>query len=135
MRMGTGLTLLNSHYRLIQEVNMKTYDKQQLKELAVKTKLFHTQLNDAKDWVSEHVLHEEKTALLNSIYTQKSDSKCILDSIETKPVFALFGQSQVGKSYLVKNLLAIDGKSLEIVFPNNQRFDFLQHINPTGNMT
>ena len=36
----------------------------------------------------------------------------IKKSILSKPVFALFGPSQVGKSYLVKNLLSLDGNPL-----------------------
>jgi hypothetical protein len=114
---------------------MKTYDRNHIQELKSKTTQFHSLLNQAKEWVTTHVKHEEKATLLDSIFTQKSDTKSILESVETKPVFALFGQSQVGKSYLVKNLLSQDGKNLEIIFPKNQKFDFLQQINPTGNFT
>ena len=49
----------------------------------------------------------------------------IKKSISSKPVFALFGASQVGKSYLIKNLLSIDGKPLEIKI-GNEYYDFLE---------
>ena len=55
----------------------------------------------------------------------------INNSINSKPVFALFGASQVGKSYLIKNLLSIDGNPLKIIF-GNKSYDFLEKINPTG---
>ena len=54
----------------------------------------------------------------------------INNSINSKPVFALFG-SQVGKSYLIKNLLSIDGNPLKIIF-GNKSYDFLEKINPAG---
>ena len=55
----------------------------------------------------------------------------IKKSILSKPVFALFGPSQVGKSYLVKNLLSIDGNPLEIII-GDKSYDFLEKINPAG---
>ena len=55
----------------------------------------------------------------------------INNSINSKPVFALFGASQVGKSYLIKNLLSIDGNPLKIIF-GNKSYDFLEKINPAG---
>jgi len=133
--MVIGSILLNLYCQLIQEHKMNNYNISELKELSRKTKEFYEAFNEAKNWVNENVKHEEKTTLLNYIYTHKSDSKSILDCIETKPVFALFGQSQVGKSYLVKNLLSMEGKNLEIVFPGDKKFDFLLQINPTGNFT
>ena len=55
----------------------------------------------------------------------------INNSFKAKPVFALFGASQVGKSYLIKNLLSVDGKPLEIII-GNETYDFLEKINPAG---
>ena len=55
----------------------------------------------------------------------------IKKSILSKPVFALFGPSQVGKSYLVKNLLSLDGNPLEIII-GDKSYDFLEKINPAG---
>ena len=55
----------------------------------------------------------------------------IKKSILSKPVFALFGPSQVGKSYLVKNLLSLNGNPLEIII-GDKSYDFLEKINPAG---
>ena len=55
----------------------------------------------------------------------------IQNSFKSKPVFALFGASQVGKSYLVKNLLSVDGDPLQII-SGKQSYDFLKEINPVG---
>ena len=53
----------------------------------------------------------------------------INNSINSKPVFTLLSASQVGKSYLIKNLLSIDGNPLKIIF-GNKSYDFLEKINP-----
>ena len=41
----------------------------------------------------------------------------INNSINSKPVYFL--SHQVGKSYLIKNLLSIDGNPLKIIFKQN----------------
>ena len=55
----------------------------------------------------------------------------INNSFKSKPVFALFGSSQVGKSYLIKNLLSVDGAPLQIML-GNKSYEFLTNINPAG---
>lgn len=112
---------------------MTHYDNQHLTNLTETTKRFHELLESSRNWVKSVLELEEKENLLNLINQRKSDTKTISESINTKPVFALFGQSQVGKSYLAKTLLSLEGKSLDIVFPNDQKFDFLEQINPVGN--
>ena len=51
-----------------------------------------------------------------------------------RPSVAIFGQSQVGKSYLVQNLLKnTDNSGLEIVHPGRPEvLDFITDINPDG---
>ncbi|MBM72235.1 MAG: hypothetical protein CL847_05585 [Crocinitomicaceae bacterium] len=53
-------------------------------------------------------------------------------SLEQKNVFTVFGASQVGKSYLVKNLLSVDNKPLNIDLGNDDFVDFIKDINPHG---
>ena len=55
----------------------------------------------------------------------------INNSFKSKPVFALFGASQVGKSYLIKNLLSVDGDPLQIIL-GDKSYEFLEKINPAG---
>lgn len=114
---------------------MVNFSKEQLDILKNETNKFHEFLKLSSEWVNRNVSLEEKYDLLNTIHETKSDIYTIHESIETKPVFALFGVSQVGKSYLVKNLLSVDGQKLEIEIPGEQTLDFLSDINPRGGGT
>ena len=114
---------------------MENYKHNQLAKLAENTKEFHSILKDSSNWARKNLSLEEKESMLNQIHETKAEVAVLNNSILTKPVFALFGISQVGKSYLVKNLLSIDGKSLEIELPDKEKIDFLQAINPKGGGT
>jgi hypothetical protein len=111
---------------------MNNFDSSFLAELKSKTNELHQILAASSNWVEDNLAHEEKDSLQTLIKSTKAEVYTINKSVDTKPVFALFGQSQVGKSYLVKNLLTADGKSFEIEFPDNNYVDFLQEINPVG---
>jgi len=114
---------------------MENYNNKQLANLSENTKEFHSILKESSNWVRRNLSLEEKDSMLNQIHETKAEVAVLNHSVLTKPVFALFGISQVGKSYLVKNLLSIDGKSLEIELPNQEKLDFLQAINPKGGGT
>lgn len=111
---------------------MKHFDHKFLSGLHSKSNDFHRHLKASVDWVNHNLRMEERQSMMQELNETKSEVFTIHENINTKPVFALFGQSQVGKSYLVKNLLTVDGKSFEIEFPDGTKFDFLQDINPVG---
>jgi hypothetical protein len=113
---------------------MKNYSKEELSSLRNQSLKFHQLMSSAAGWTKDNLSLEEKEDMLDSILETKSEIKTIEDSVETKPVFALFGVSQVGKSYLVKNLLSSEEKNLEIQLPN-ENIDFLESINPRGGGT
>src|SRR5690606_16247893 len=69
--------------------------------------------------------------LLLKIKTAKNVFRKIQNSIDDKPVMAVFGASQVGKSYLIQNLLRSKGKPF-VIRNNNRDYDFLKEINPAG---
>ena len=114
---------------------MENFSQDQLGQLKNNSDNFHELMAASSEWVKRNLRLEEKQNLLNNIHEVKSEIATIQESIETTPVFALFGVSQVGKSYLVKNLLSVEGKNLEIQLPNNENLDFLQSINPRGGGT
>lgn len=111
---------------------MENYSNNQLNSISEDTQAFHSLLEESSKWVKHNLTLEEKDSMTTFIHETKSEVSILKESILTKPVFALFGISQVGKSYLVKNLLSVDGNSLEIELPNNEKLDFLQSINPKG---
>jgi len=110
---------------------MKNIDKQELIALKESAQTFYANLNDANHWVSRNFESELQDAVSLKLKNSRRVIRKIVDSIESKPVFALFGGSQVGKSYLVKNILSVNGAPLEIQFKDNN-VDFLKEINPPG---
>jgi hypothetical protein len=111
---------------------MENYKNEQLNSITEDTQVFHSLLGESSKWVKQNLTLEEKDSMVTFLHETKSEVSVLKDSILTKPVFALFGISQVGKSYLVKNLLSVDGNSLDIELPGNDKLDFLQSINPKG---
>lgn len=90
--------------------------------------------NSAIAWVESHLEDVEKGGITNSIKKIRRDVKKIEKAASKRPSVAVFGQSQVGKSYLVQNLTkpALD-TYLEIdVKGKHQNANFLTDINPVG---
>lgn len=56
-------------------------------------------------------------------------------ALESNPAAAMYGESQVGKSYLISNLLSEDGKPFGITNENGVFYNFIEEINPPGNGT
>ena len=110
---------------------MENVNNNRLEELAASAGKFYKDLCEGQSWVLKNLKYEDQDFLNHKVRNAKVDVRKISRSILNRPVFAMFGVSQVGKSYLVKNLLSIKGKSL-MVGPNGE-FDFLSEINPPGN--
>jgi len=53
-------------------------------------------------------------------------------AIEGNPAAAIYGASQMGKSYLVSNLLAEKGNPFTVIDGNDKNYVFLDEINPEG---
>lgn len=53
-------------------------------------------------------------------------------ALESNPAAAMYGESQVGKSYLISSLLSEAGKPFSIVDENNIVHNFIEKINPPG---
>ena len=110
---------------------MQNIGEEKIEEIEKHVSNFHTILNKSIQWVNSNLKYEEKNKISLEIKNKRRVISKIKDSIKSKPVFALYGASQVGKSYLVKNLLSEKESSLKI---NNGKteFDFLKDINPPG---
>ena len=53
-------------------------------------------------------------------------------ALEGNPAAAIYGESQVGKSYLIAGLLSEQGKPFSITDSNGIEYDFIADINPPG---
>jgi hypothetical protein len=101
------------------------------KLLRQKAEAFGGLLAKADEWVAANLRHEEQDHAQRSVKEARRTLRHIQRSIGNKPAFAVFGASQVGKSYLVKNLLSVDGAPLTIDL-GGREVDFLKEINPAG---
>ena len=53
-------------------------------------------------------------------------------ALKGNPAAAMYGESQVGKSYLISSLLSEEGKPFSITDENNVVHNFIEEINPPG---
>jgi len=82
-------------------------------------------------WADKNLKYEERNKALLMLKNSLNTIKKVQGNIGNKPVIAVFGASQVGKSYLIKNLLSDTSKPFEIENDGKQ-YDFLKQINPPG---
>lgn len=82
-------------------------------------------------WADKNLKYEERNKALLTLKNSLNTIKKVKSNIGNKPVIAVFGASQVGKSYLIKNLLSDTNRPFEIENDNKQ-YDFLKQINPPG---
>jgi hypothetical protein len=88
-------------------------------------------LAETVNWAEANLKYEEKNTLILKLKNALNTFNKVLKNIDSKPVIAVFGGSQVGKSYLIKNLLSRKGQPF-VIRNNNKEYDFLKDINPPG---
>ncbi|MDI9311747.1 MAG: virulence factor SrfC family protein [Limnohabitans sp.] len=64
-------------------------------------------------------------------YRRKLNQKKV--ALEGNPAAAIYGASQMGKSYLVSNLLSESGSAFNVIDGKGKSYVFLDDINPEGN--
>ncbi len=94
----------------------------------------HKHTNNGISWVASNVPIENQKAV---VYNMKKFRRAINRhrvALNKRPVVAIFGESQVGKSYLVSNLAVPPEQShLNIIDPSDQsQIDFIKNMNPKG---
>ena len=110
---------------------MTNYPTNILLKLKADSEQLYKLCNQANDWAEQNLKYEELEQTTSKVKHARRIVRKVSKSVNLKPVFALFGASQVGKSYLVKNILSVSAKPLYIEM-ENQRLDFLKDINPPG---
>jgi|GEM_PF-5195617 hypothetical protein len=111
---------------------MTNYGKEIAQALEQECDQLYQTYSDADKWTKSYLKYEELDQISVDIKKNRSKIATIRKSISSKPVFAIFGISQVGKSYLVQNILSVDGAPLQVNI-GNHKYDFLGEINPAGN--
>lgn len=110
---------------------MKHYSKQDIAIVKENINFNNIKLTESIKWVENNLKYEEKNVLLLKLKNAQNTFKKVHNSIDSKPVIAVFGGSQVGKSYLIKNLLSKKGQPF-VIKNNSKEYDFLKDINPPG---
>lgn len=92
-------------------------------------------LEQSIDWVKLNLQGEK----MKETYSKLVDSRRKLNKIKfalmENPAAAMYGESQVGKSYLGSGLLSTPETPFEVIDPNGTKYNFIKNINPTGNGT
>ena len=86
------------------------------------------QCDNAIDWVAKY-----KPEQFDQLFLKIVDNRRVLKQLEgtlsNNPAIAAYGVSQVGKSYLMSNLLQDKGKPF-IVHSDRKDYDFINEMNP-----
>ena len=86
---------------------MTNYGKEIAQALEQECDQLYQTYSDADKWTKSYLKYEELDQISVDIKKNRSKIATIRKSISSKPVFAIFGISQVGKSYLVQNILSV----------------------------
>ncbi len=91
-------------------------------------------IEDSMKWVSANVEKDKQAVTIYNLKKLRRDAKRYESALPKRPSAAIFGQSQVGKSYLVSNLAKTpEAASLFVKVPDSgQEVDFIANINPPG---
>jgi len=91
-------------------------------------------IEDSMNWVVNNVEKDKQAVTLYNLKKFRRDAKRYENTLPRRPSVAIFGQSQVGKSYLVSNLAKTpDAFSLMVKDPSTGNdVDFIAQINPPG---
>jgi hypothetical protein len=117
---------------------MSNIPQHQLNKTADQTTNLLKEIDGSIAWVEQYLKAEERNNASYELKKIRRGLKKIRYAITQKPAAALYGESQVGKSYLIKNLLSVPGTELrinDISSYSNESHDFLEDINPKGDQT
>lgn len=103
-------------------------------ELLQKCTIIRQVAEDGMNWVNGNAEEDKKEVTISELKTLRRHVNRYADAIPKRPAIAIFGQSQVGKSYLVSNLAKTpEAYSLLVKVPGTgDEIDFIKNINPPG---
>lgn len=91
------------------------------------------EVNNSINWVNDFLIGQQKEKARYNLIKIRRKLNTIDNALNYNASAALYGESQVGKSYLVKNLLSdLNGKFLVQDIGQNIYYDYLEEINPKG---
>jgi hypothetical protein len=104
------------------------------KKLTTHSEELIRQANLAIEWTEIHCEETSKNGITKSVKNYRRAGMKVKVASKSRPSVAIFGQSQVGKSYLVQNIARPHGTGLlEIELPGKKKpLSFINDINPLG---
>ena len=90
------------------------------------------ELEKCVHWADKYLKAESRKQTSQKLKKARRKLKNIQKAITLRPSAALFGESQVGKSYLIKTFLSDDKGKFDITSPEGTPVSFLEEINPKG---
>jgi hypothetical protein len=96
-----------------------------------------TVVENAEEWIlaTKSMVGAKGESARRTLINYRRQLKRKKRALDENPAAAIYGESQMGKSYLVGSLLSEDGKPFTIVDGNGDEFEFIQRINPRGDGT
>lgn len=103
-------------------------------ELVQKCTLIRQVITDGIAWVNQNLDEDKRKVTVSSLKTYNRHINRYWQALDKPPAIAIYGQSQVGKSYLVSNLAKTpQSMSLFVQVPGSgDEIDFIKNINPPG---
>ena len=89
-------------------------------------------INKMIEWSNVFLKDESKRKTRSQLVDSRRKLNRIKSALLVNPAASIFGESQVGKSYLVGSLLADDKGSLKVYDGDGIEYDFINEINPVG---
>lgn len=89
-------------------------------------------IEESNKWIHDSLEGEKQKTAYRNIVNCRRKLKQKGAALEGNPAAALYGESQVGKSYLISSLLSEDGKPFCITGEGNLVHNFIGEINPPG---
>ncbi len=90
-------------------------------------------IEQAKSWVTNNLEGNRGHEAYNNLVATRRAIKKKKYALESNPAAAIYGESQVGKSYLVSSLLSAKGEPFSIADHQGVAHHFIEKINPPGN--
>ena len=89
-------------------------------------------IEKSNNWINSSLEDDKQKFAYRKMVDFRRKLKKKKFALEGNPAAAMYGESQVGKSYLISSLLSEDGKPFSIIDKDNNSHNFIEEINPPG---
>ncbi|MBA6151519.1 virulence factor SrfC family protein [Gelidibacter maritimus] len=89
-------------------------------------------IENSNKWIRTYLDGEKQNTAYRTMVDFRRKLKKKKFALENNPAAAVYGESQVGKSYLISSLLSEEGKPFSIAGENENVHNFIEDINPIG---